>query len=52
MINNITNNIYISDAQHRTLSANDNPAPIFNPKNLEVFLSQGLRYTTGIRLTF
>jgi len=52
MINNITNNIYISDAQHRSLGANDNPAPIFNPKNLEVFLSQGLRYTTGIRLTF
>ena len=52
MVNNVTNNIYISDAQHRSVSAAGDPDLVFNPKNLEVFLSQGLRYTTGIRIAF
>lgn len=47
---NITNNLYISDAQHRSVS--DDPAPTFNPKNLEVFVSPGFRYTTGVRASF
>ncbi|MFZ9754434.1 MAG: hypothetical protein ACO3DK_00170, partial [Bacteroidia bacterium] len=48
--NNITNNLYISDAQHRTV--NGDPGATFKPENLEVYVSQGLRYTTGIRLSF
>jgi outer membrane receptor for Fe3+-dicitrate len=55
-ISNMTNNLYISDAQHRsTVGDIGNPteAPrVFNPRNLEVFVSQGLRYTTGIRVSF
>lgn len=47
---NITNNLYISDAQHR--SVDGNPVNTFNPKNLEVFVAPGLRYTTGIRVGF
>jgi hypothetical protein len=47
---NITNNLYISDAQHR--SVDNNPANTFRPTNLEVFVSPGFRYTTGIRYTF
>ncbi len=48
---NITNNLYISDAQHRVQTGWP-PASVFNPKNLEVFVSPGFRYTTGIRYTF
>jgi len=47
---NITNNLYISDAQHRSID--NNPANTFRPTNLEVFVSPGFRYTTGIRYTF
>jgi hypothetical protein len=47
---NITDNLYISDAQHR--SVDNNPANTFRPTNLEVFVSPGFRYTTGIRYTF
>lgn len=47
---NITNNLYISDAQHRVISSTD-PQTTFNPKNLEVFVSPGIRFTTGIRIT-
>jgi hypothetical protein len=47
---NITNNLYISDAQHR--SVDNNPVNTFKPTNLEVFVSPGFRYTTGIRYTF
>lgn len=48
---NVTNNLYISDAQHRFITGNP-PAATFNPKNLEVFVSPGFRYTTGIRVSF
>ncbi|MFM1897807.1 MAG: hypothetical protein RL577_47 [Bacteroidota bacterium] len=48
--NNVTNNLYISDAQHR--SVNGDPEATFKPENLEVYVSTGLRYTTGIRLSF
>jgi hypothetical protein len=55
-ISNMTNNLYISDAQHRsTVGDIGNPSAarnVFNPRNLEVFVSQGLRYTTGIRVSF
>jgi hypothetical protein len=60
MVNNVTDNLYISDAQHRSLSYNLNVSSAeaeanarytFNPKNLEVFVAPGLRYTTGIRIT-
>lgn len=47
---NITNNLYISDAQHR--NTDGNPANTFRPTNLEVFVASGLRYTTGIRVGF
>ncbi len=59
MINNVTDNLYISDAQHRSLSYNLNVSAAeaeanakytFDPKNLEVFVSPGLRFTTGIRI--
>jgi len=30
----------------------DNPINTFNPKNLEVFVSSGLRFTTGVRISF
>lgn len=50
MVTNITNNLYITDAQHRKLD--DNPSHTFNPKNLEVFVSQGLRFTTGIKIGY
>lgn len=46
---NITNNLYITDAQHRDQGSS---AATFNPKNLEVFVSTGFRYTGGIRVTF
>jgi hypothetical protein len=48
---NITNNLYISDAQHRFIN-NAPPSSTFNPRNLEVFVSPGLRYTTGLRISF
>jgi hypothetical protein len=48
---NITDNLYISDAQHRVQNG-WSPEATFNPKNLEVFVSPGFRYTTGIRYTF
>lgn len=60
MVNNVTDNLYISDAQHRSLSYNLNVSSAeaeanarytFDPKNLEVFVAPGLRYTTGIRIT-
>jgi iron complex outermembrane receptor protein len=60
MVNNVTDNLYISDAQHRSPSYNLNVSSVeaetnarntFNPKNLEVFVAPGLRYTTGIRIT-
>jgi hypothetical protein len=47
---NVTNNLYISDAQHRSID--NNPSNTFRPTNLEVFVSPGFRYTTGIRITF
>ena len=47
---NVTNNLYISDAQHRRID--DNPANTFKPTNLEVFVSPGFRYTTGLRINF
>ena len=50
MVNNVTNNLYISDGQHRNVDGN--PINTFNPKNLEVYVSQGLRFTTGIRITY
>jgi hypothetical protein len=50
MVNNVTNNVYISDGQHRNVDGN--PINTFNPKNLEVYVSQGLRFTTGIRITY
>jgi hypothetical protein len=50
MVNNVTNNVYISDGQHRNVDGN--PINTFNPKNLEVFVSPGLRFTTGIRITY
>lgn len=46
---NITNNLYITDAQHRNLGS---PQATFNNKNVEVYVSPGLRYTTGIRVTY
>jgi outer membrane receptor for Fe3+-dicitrate len=50
MVNNITNNLYITDGQHRNVD--DNPINTFNPKNLEVYVSSGLRFTTGVRISF
>jgi hypothetical protein len=50
MVNNITNNLYITDGQHRKLD--DNSMNTFNPKNLEVYVSSGLRFTTGVRISF
>jgi hypothetical protein len=47
---NVTDNLYISDAQHRSID--NNPANTFRPTNLEVFVSPGFRYTTGIRYSF
>jgi iron complex outermembrane receptor protein len=49
-VQNVTGNLYISDAQHRNV--NGDPATTFNAKNLEVFVSPGLRFTTGMRVTF
>ena len=49
-VNNITNNLYITDGQHRNVD--DNPMNTFNPKNLEVYVSSGLRFTTGVRISF
>lgn len=46
---NITNNLYITDAQHRDQGSAE---ATFNPKNLEVFVSTGFRYTGGIRITY
>lgn len=48
---NVTDNLYISDAQHRVQSGMSTAA-VFNPRNLEVFVSPGFRYTTGIRISF
>jgi len=56
MVNNLTNNFYISDAQHRSTNSdiNDPGAAgfVFDPRNMEVFVSQGLRFTTGLRVSF
>ena len=56
MVNNLTNNFYISDAQHRSTNndINDPSAAgfVFDPRNMEVFVSQGLRFTTGLRVSF
>ncbi len=56
MVNNITNNFYISDAQHRSTATTINDPGdagyVFDPRNLEVFVSQGLRFTTGLRVSF
>lgn len=46
---NITNRLYISDAQHRNQGS---PAATLNPKNIEVYVAPGTRWTTGIRLGF
>lgn len=48
---NVTDNLYISDAQHR-VAPGMSTAAVFNPRNLEVFVSPGFRYTTGIRISF
>lgn len=58
MVNNITNNLYITDAQHRNGAAGDAirdasaSVSVFNPRNLEVFVSTGLRFTTGLTVSF
>lgn len=56
MVNNITNNFYISDAQHRSTATTINDPGdagyVFDPRNLEVFVSQGLRFTTGLSVSF
>jgi iron complex outermembrane receptor protein len=56
MLNNVTNNFYISDAQHRSIASDiNNPNSsvyVFNPRNLEVFVSQGFRFTTGLKVSF
>jgi hypothetical protein len=56
MVNNITNNFYISDAQHRSTASTINDACNsgydFDTRNLEVFVSQGLRFTTGLSVYF
>jgi hypothetical protein len=49
-VSNITNNLYISDAQHRNV--NNEPQTTFNPRNLEVFVSPGTRFTVGMRVGF
>ena len=49
-VSNITNNLYISDAQHRNV--NNEPQTTFNPRNLEVFVSPGARFTVGMRVGF
>jgi outer membrane receptor protein involved in Fe transport len=56
MVNNLTNNFYISDAQHRSTATTINDPGdagyVFDPRNLEVFVSQGLRFTTGLSVSF
>lgn len=47
---NITDNFYITDAQHRNIAGS--PQATFNNKNVEVYVSPGLRYTTGLRATY
>jgi iron complex outermembrane receptor protein len=46
---NILNTIYISDAQHRNQGS---PAATLNPKNVEVYVGPGTRWTLGLRFGF
>ncbi len=46
---NLANRLYISDAQHRNQGS---PGATLNPKNVEVYVAPGTRWTTGIRLGF
>lgn len=52
LVSNITDNLYVSDAQHRSLSANGDANAVFNRKNLEVFVSPGIRYSSGLKVMF
>jgi outer membrane receptor for Fe3+-dicitrate len=47
---NLTDNLYITDGQHRLTNGfgSISVANAFNPKNVEVFVSQGRRITFGI----
>lgn len=49
---NLTDNLYITDGQHRLTNGfgSISVANAFNPRNVEVFVSQGTRITFGISL--
>ncbi len=51
---NLTNNLYITDGQHRLQNGfgSQSVANAFNPKNVEVFVSQLRTYTLGVKMEF